>query len=192
MFIDYITLMLINMVAGLVLLAGFVYQGAVHSNAKQWIPGFGVAGAIALVTGLHMTFTWPIGGSYNIAFGETSILFGILFVGTSIALAMGWDLLSLGIYAFFAGLAAVVIGVRLINLELTKLPLLSGLGFILTGLGGLAATPTLLYFKLNRTWRILGTVILLAAAFIWAFTGYFAYWNHLEGFQKWVPQPLRS
>lgn len=191
MFIDYITLMLINMVAGLVLLAGFVYQGVGHSHAKQWIPGFGIAGAIALVTGLHMTFTWPIGGSYNIAFGETSVMFGMLFIGASVCLAAGWDLFSLGIYAFFAGLAAIIIGARIMNLGLTRLPLMSGLGFILTGLGGVASAPTLLYFKTNRTWRILGAVVLLSAAFIWALTGYLAFWNHLEGFQKWVPETLR-
>jgi putative membrane protein len=191
MFIDYITLMLINMVAGLVLLAGFVYQGIGHSHAKQWIPGFGIAGAIALVTGLHMTFTWPIGGSYNIAFGETSILFGILLIGASVCLAMGWDLTSLGIYAFFAGLAAVVIGARIINLGLTKQPLVSGLGFILTGIGGVASAPTLLYFKTNRAWRMLGAAILLGAACIWAWTGYSAYWAHLEMFQKWMPGPHR-
>jgi putative membrane protein len=39
-----------------------------------------------------MTFTWPIPGSFNIAFGETTALFGILFVGTSLTLAMGWEL----------------------------------------------------------------------------------------------------
>ncbi len=191
MFIDYITLMLINMVAGLVLLAGFVYQGVGHSHAKQWIPGFGMAGAIAIVTGLHMTFTWPIQGSYNIAFGETSVLFGVLFVGASVCLAMGWDLLSLAIYAFFAGLAAIVIGARIIDLGLTRLPLMSGLGFILTGLGGVASVPTLLYFKTNRTWRILGAAVLLSAAFIWALSGYLAYWSHLEMFQKWMPETLR-
>jgi putative membrane protein len=191
MFIDYITLMLINMVAGLVLLAGFVYQGVGHSHAKQWIPGFGIAGAIALVTGLHMTFTWPIGGSYNIAFGETSVLFGILFIGASVSLAVGWDLLSLGIYAFFAGLTAIVIGARIIDLGLTRLPLMAGLGFILTGLGGVASVPTLLYFKTNRSWRILGAVVLLAAALLWAFSGYSAYWAHLEMFQKWMPATPR-
>lgn len=82
MFIDYITLMLINLVAGLVLLAAYVYFGLDEPNQKRWIPGFGVVGAIALVTGLHMTFTWPVIGSFNIAFGETTVLFGILFVGT--------------------------------------------------------------------------------------------------------------
>ena len=56
---------------------------------------------IALITGLHMTLTWPIPGSFNIAFGEATVLFGILFVGTSLTLVMGWELLTLGIYGFF-------------------------------------------------------------------------------------------
>jgi putative membrane protein len=190
MFIDYITLMLINMVAGLFLLAYYLYKGLDSPHQKQWIPGFGVTGAIALTTGLHMIFTWPITGSFNIAFGEPSVLFGILFIGTAIALAQGWELLTLAIYAFFAGLAALVIGIRIINLGLTKQPFLSGIGFILTGLGGIFAAPTL-HFKTNRTLRLVGAVVLVVAALIWALTGYLAYWSHLESFGKWVPSPMR-
>ena len=95
MFIDYITLMLINMVAGLVLLADFVYRGLDGANLKRWIPGFGLVGAIALATGLHMMWTWPIPGSFNISFGETTVLFGGLYVATAMAIAQGWDLLTL-------------------------------------------------------------------------------------------------
>ncbi len=66
MVIDYIALMLINTVAGLVLLADFVYRGLDGANLKRWIPGFGLVGAIALATGLPMTFpvalTFPLGG----------------------------------------------------------------------------------------------------------------------------------
>lgn len=190
MFIDYITLMLINMMAGLFLLAYYVYQGLDSPHQKLWVPGFGMTGAIALATGLHMIWTWPVTGSFNIAFGETTVLFGIIFVAASIALAQGWDLLTIAIYAFFAGLAAIVIGLRLINLSMTRQPLLSGIGFILTGLGGVLAAPSL-YLKTNRTWRLAGAVVLVIAALIWGFTGYLAYWNHLESFQKWVPAPMR-
>lgn len=191
MFIDYITLMLINMVAGLVLLAYFVYAGLDHPNQKQWIPGFGITGAIAFTTGLHMTLTWPIQGSFNIAFGETSVLFGILFIGTSLAIANSWELLTLAIYAFFAGLVSLVVGVRIINLGITNQPLISGLGFVLTGLAGICAAPTMLYFKQNRGWRLMGAILLVAAALVWAATGYLAYWSHLESFQKWMPAPMR-
>jgi putative membrane protein len=191
MFIDYITLMLINMVAGLCLLAYFVYAGLEDAYQKRWIPGFGISGAIALTTGLHMMLTWPVRGSFNIAFGETSVLFGILFVGTAIAIAQGWELITLGIYSFFAGLVAIVVGVRILNLGLTNQPLVSSIGFILTGIGGVCALPTLLFFRENRAWRLVGAIVLVAAALIWAFTGYLAYWNHLENFQQWVPPSSR-
>ena len=191
MFINYITLMLINLVAGLFLLAGYVYFGLNRTNQKRWVPGFGMTGAIALVTGLHMIFTWPVTGSFNIAYGETTVLFGILFLGTAIALAQGWDLLTVAIYGFFAGLAAIVIGVRIINLGLTKSPLLSGIGFILTGLGGVFAAPTL-YFQSIRTLRIIGAIVLVAAALIFAFTGYLAYWGHLAGYSNWKPLPMQT
>lgn len=189
MFIDYITLMLINMVAGLFLLAHYVYQGIDSADQRRWIPGFGMTGGIALATGLHMIWTWPVIGSFNIAFGETTVLFGILFIATSVALAQGWELLTVAIYAFFAGLTSVVIGLRIMNLGLTQQPFLSGIGFILTGLSGILAAPTL-YLKTNRTWRLVGAVVLVVAALIWAFIGYLAYWNHLDGFQKWVPAPM--
>ena len=191
MFIDYITLMLINMVAGLVLLADFVYRGLDGANLKRWIPGFGLVGAIALVTGLHMIWTWPVPGSFNISFGETTVLFGGLYVAAAIAIAQGWDLLTLTVYAFFAGLASIVVGARIIDLGQTQRPLIAGLGFILTGLGGVLAAPTLVYLRENKTWRTVGAVVLLAAAAIWALIGYMAYWSHLAGFSDWQPPVMR-
>ncbi|WP_193914976.1 hypothetical protein [Desmonostoc muscorum] len=34
--------------------------------------------------------------------------------------------------------------------------------------------------------------VLIIAALIWVLTGYLAYWNDLESFQKWVPAPMRK
>lgn len=189
--INYITLMLINMVAGLFILAYFVYRDLGDRNPKRWIPGFGMTGAIALVTGLHMTFTWPISGSFNIAYGETSILFGTLFITASLALAFGWELTTVAIYAFFAGLAAFLIGLRIINLGLTRQPWLTGIGFILTGLGGICAAPAL-YFHTNRNFKLAGVGVLVAAALIWALTGYMSYWGHLADYRDWVPATMQE
>ncbi|PZV19424.1 MAG: hypothetical protein DCF21_07215 [Leptolyngbya sp.] len=191
MFIDYITLMLINMVAGLVLLADFVYRGLDGANLKRWIPGFGLVGAIALITGLHMTLTWPVPGSFNISFGETTVLFGGLYVAAAIAIAQGWDLFPLTVYAFFAGLTSIVVGARMIDLGQTQQPLVAGLGFILTGLGGVLAAPTLVYLRGNKNWRTLGAGVLLLAALVWAIIGYRAYWGHMEGFSDWQPPVMR-
>ncbi|TVP66510.1 MAG: DUF981 domain-containing protein [Leptolyngbya sp. LCM1.Bin17] len=187
MFVNYISLMLINMVAGLVLLADFVYRGLDGANLKRWIPGFGLVGGIALVTGLHMTLTWPVPGSFNISFGETTLLFGALYVMAAIAIAQGWDLLTVTIYGFFAGLMSVVVGLRIISLEQTRQPFVAGLGFILTGLGGMLSAPTLVYLRYNQGWRTLGAMVLLLAAVIWAITGYQALWGHMDRFSDWQP-----
>jgi putative membrane protein len=183
--------MLINMVAGLVLLADFVYRGLDGANLKRWIPGFGLVGAIALITGLHMTLTWPVPGSFNISFGETTVLFGGLYVAAAIAIAQGWDLFPLTVYAFFAGLTSIVVGARMIDLGQTQQPLVAGLGFILTGLGGVLAAPTLVYLRGNKNWRTLGAGVLLLAALVWAIIGYRAYWGHMEGFSDWQPPVMR-
>lgn len=190
MFVNYIPLMLINMVSGLFILASFVYLGLDSTQQKRWIPGLGMSGAIALTTGLHMIFTWPVPGSFNIAFGEMSVLFGILLIGASLSLANDWDLLTVTIYAFFAGVAALVIGLRILNLGLTRQPILSGIGFILSGLSGICAAPAL-YWRTNHTLRLIGTIVLVAAGLIWALTGYMAYWGHLADYSKWVPYPMR-
>jgi len=190
MLIDYLTLMLVNMVAGLVILALYVYRGLDDRDQTRWVPAFGISGLIAVLTGLHMTFTWPLPGAFNIPYGELSVFFGFLLLGAAISIAKGWNLLILGVYGFFAGLAAIIVGLRFMDLGLSKQPTLSGIGLILTGLGGVFAAPTL-HMRSRRLFRVIGALVLLAAAIIWAITGYTAYWNHLADFANWVPATLR-
>jgi putative membrane protein len=194
--IDFLTLMLVSMTAGLFLLAYYVYRGIGAENTKRWVPGFAMTGFIAVVTGLRMIFTWPLSGSYNIAFGEMSVLFGVLFLGAALALWKDWEMRTVSIYALFAGAAAIVVGARIISLGMTKSPVVSGIGFILTGLGGLFAwlcclAEPILSLRTNQTLRAIGAIVLILAAAIWAFTGYVAYWDHLESFSNWVPLTMR-
>jgi len=191
MFIDYLTLLLTNMVAGFVLLAAFVVFDLGGKDPRRWAPGFAVTGFIALAFGMHLTMTWPLPGPFNSAFGEMSVLFGALFLGASLALALGWSLISLAIYAFFAGLAAIVIGVRIIDLGLTQRPWVSGIGFILSGLGGVFAAPALVWVTRFRWLRFAAALLLLAAAAIWAVTGYASYWIHMESI-RWLPGQMRG
>jgi putative membrane protein len=177
-FIDYVTLMLINMSAALVVLAAFLRKGLDEEKPGRWAPAFAVPGLVAAVCGFVMTFTGPLPGPYNIAFGEMSVLLGVLLLGAAWALAHGWNLRPLGIYAFFAGAAAVLVGIRFIDLSLTKSPVLSGIGFILTGLGGVFA-GLILWNAKNKPLRCLGSLVMLAAAAIWAWTATLAYWTHL-------------
>jgi len=179
MFIDYVTLMLINMAAGLFVLALFLIRDIDRENNRFWAPAFALPGMIAVICGFAMTFSWPLPKPYNIAYGETSVLLGFLFLAAAWSIAKGWELFPLGIYAFFAGLTAVIIGIRIINLGLTNEPLISGIGFILTGSGGVFAEIVIL--NRRKKWlRIIAFIILIAAAIIWARTGFLAYWMHLQ------------
>jgi putative membrane protein len=185
MFIDYLTVMILNLVAGLVILAWFVFRYLDKDQIKV-APGLLVTGFISTVTGLHMIFTWPLPGSNNIPMGEMSLLFGVLLFAAGIAVIKNWDLLTLTIYAVFAGFAAIVIGLRYINLGMSKSPLMSGMGFILAGAGAMLTFPVYL-LRRNKGVRIIVALVLLVAAAIWALTAYGAYWGHLESFSKWSP-----
>jgi len=178
MFIDYVTLMLVNMTAALTTLALFLWQDPDGEDRQMWAPVFGISGLVAAICGFVMVFTWPLPKPYNIPFGEMSVFLGILFLGASWAIAKGWNLLPLGIYSFFAGIAAVLLGIRIIDLSLTQSPVLAGAGFILTGLGGVFTGLILRLHKI-KCLRIIGAMVLLIAAAVWALIGYMAYWKHM-------------
>ena len=115
-FIDYITLMLINMVAGLVMLSSYMAVGWRSPQSRSWAAGLGAAGLVALATGLHMTLTWPITPKAahfaNIAFGEMSVLFGAALLAAAVSVALRWSLVPAALYGALAGLASIVVGRR--------------------------------------------------------------------------------
>jgi len=190
--IDYLTVMLLSLVAGLFVLAFFVFQlkDIDEKGLKKFILVFLVIGFIMMATGFHMSFTWPLPGSYNIAYGEMSLLIGTLFLGAALHLAMGWNLLPLTIVSFFGGIAAILLGVRIANLELTQHPDMSSLGFILVGAFAVL-TPAVYQLRKVRALAYFSIVILVAAGVVWILTTYGAYWSHMESFAEWVPATMR-
>lgn len=187
MFVDYLTLIMVNLIAGTALLAYFVFTGLKPN--KGLVAGFGIVGLIALVVGLHLTFTWPLPGSYNIIYGEATTLFGAVFLGAALALAKEWDLYPVTLYAFFAGIYAVIAGWQIIAQGLTKAPIPSGLGFILAGLGGVFS-PIALKFKENKLLRWIAIAVLLATIVLWGVTWYVSLSSHIQSFSKWVPDSM--
>jgi putative membrane protein len=176
--IDYVTLMLINMAAALILIGAFLLVGIAKNDTRSWSPPFLMSGLVATITGFAMSFTWPLPSPYNIAFGEMSVLLGVLLLGAGVAIAKGWDLFPLCLYAAVAGLAAILIGIRFIDLGLSKTPLLTGIGFVLTGLSGVGSGWAV-KCKHRLDIRIAGAMVLFAAAAIWLYIGGSAYWGHL-------------
>ena len=190
MFIDYVTVMLMAAVAGLASLAWFAVKGMDDKNPQTYAPVFAVPGLILVLTGLHMCFAWPIVGAYNSAFGESSIMFGALLAGAAYSLKQGYKLNALAVPAFVFGLAAVVIGWRIMDLQMTMKPMLSGLGFASAGIAGMFAWLPLWKPQLKAV-RYAGALILLVSALIWALTGYGGYWMHMDSFKDWKPAVMQ-
>jgi putative membrane protein len=186
MFIDYVAMMLINLVAALSLVAIYLVFGIDKPDQRRWAPGFGLAGLVFFVAGFHMLFNWPLPSSYNVAFGSGAVLFGTVLFGAAVAQAFGWDLFSIAIYASFAGLASLELGIRMLTLQMTQSPGLSGAGFILAGLTGILGLPA--WWLRRQLWlRVLLSIIPTAAAVIFAIIGYGAFWEHLSDFASYSP-----
>jgi putative membrane protein len=187
MYIDYVALLLLNMTAGFVVL-GFFLLGGLNGERKSWATPFAMVGLVAFLCGLHMIFHWPLPGAYNSAFGEMSVLLGVSYLGIALSLAKEYKPAPLAIYGVVAGVAAMLLGVRIIDLGMTNLPLLSGVGFILSGAGAILAA---LAFCAPRSMalRAMGAVALFLAAILWALTSFVAYWAHMgaDNFKNWKP-----
>jgi putative membrane protein len=177
--IDYLTLMLVNMAAAYFILGCFVWRGLDKEDRINWAPALAICGLVATICGFVMTFTSPIPKPFDMTYGEMSVLLGVLFLGTAWALARGWELMPLAIYGFFAGIAAILLGIRIIELGLTKPePIISGLGFIISGSAGIFA-PVVVWQSEQKGLRIISALVLFATSALWAFTGYMAYWIHI-------------
>ncbi len=191
MYIVYLTVMLINMAAAFFTLAWYIWRGMPCENKRGWLPAFTITGFVALITGLHMTFTWPMPSVYNIAFGEPSIMLGVLLLGGAWAIGKCWNLTPLTVYAFLAGIVAIVLGIRFIESSISQEPIPAGLGLIFSGLVGVLSLPALFLCPrspgLSRAIQLLAILLLVIAGAIWAYSGYVTYWDHMQSFTGWNP-----
>jgi putative membrane protein len=191
MFVDYLTLVMITLIAGFVLLAYYLYAGLDASDQRPFAAAFGTVGVLEIILGLSLSFTWPLPGSFNIAYGETTTLFGAVFLGAAVALSQGWDLMPVALFGFFAGLDAFIMGARIISLKMGQQPLLAGISFFLAGLAGVLAAPTLGILKKNKALRMVAIIILLITALAWCVTYVPSVWAHLADFAKYVPASMK-
>jgi len=188
-FIDWLTLLLVNMMVALVLHALFIGFW-LDKDPKKVIPGFLVTGAVALIAGFRMTFTWPLPGPYNIMYGELSVLFGALLFIAGLSVHFGWNLATVGIYALFGGAVAVLLGVRIWVSGMTNEPIVAGLGFVGTGAAAILTFPALVWPKQWKWIRMLVAIVAALSALLWIIVGFPAYWEHIDAFGKWAPPTM--
>ncbi|AHI05123.1 hypothetical protein BDW_03075 [Bdellovibrio bacteriovorus W] len=138
----YNTIMSIAVGAALITLSRFIL--ALHkktiSHTEAWSISFAVSGVILLITGAHMTLTWPLAKYFpfdNIIFGETSLGFAVLLLAASLYLwKKGTSFVSesnpaevfskmtnpVSIFIFGLGLALIAIACAGISFQLFAAP----------------------------------------------------------------------
>ena len=189
--IDYLAVMLVSVGAGLAILALYLYLAPAPEHRPTWGFGFGATALILAETAIPMIVTWPLPGSYNVAYGEPALMFGALFTVAGFALVFRLDLLGPAIWGFFAGIAAIVVGANIIGMHMSSSPDVAGVGFILAGLGGVLTLPAVALSK-QRWIAVLAAIVLAVAAVIWLYTGYLSYPGHMADFAKYVPAYMKK
>lgn len=189
MFTDFVALMLINLAAGLALLAHYLYQMPEAGTRRSWAAGFFAVGLVGFALGFDMVTQWPLPGGYNVAFGEPALFLSTAFLAAAITLTFEWEPLIPALYGAFGGVQAILVGIRLLQLHMTQAPTIAFLGYVSAGVGGLLALPALEWR--DRRWiAIAAAVVLGLSAILWAITGYEALWSHILDFSKWLPPTL--
>lgn len=186
MFIDYLAVMLVNLGAGLALLALYLFTNPDKAARRSWASGFLAVGLLGLVTSLPMVLRWPLPGVFNIAYGEPALYLSLAFLAAAMTLVFEWEPYVPAIYGLFGGIYAIVVGIRMENLHLSSHPAVALTGFVLTGIGAILVLPAV-HYRANRTLTVVTAVILGVAALLWLYVGYDAAWGHLQDFAKYVP-----
>jgi uncharacterized membrane protein len=115
----------------------------------------------------------------NVCFGEPSVLFGAILLAASLSVARRWPMHGVALLGLVGGLVDIVIGVRIRSAGLTQTPDITCIGFILTGLLGILALPTVA--NPTKVLRTFTAILTLLAAVLWGGIGLASYWVHVAG-----------
>ena len=192
MFVDYLTVMMVAVVAGAVLtiVYGLMFLDAPLADQRPWGWAFGTVGLLLGVTGLHLVLTWPLPGAYNIVMGEPALFFGLVLLGTAFAIRAGESLMPLAVLGIFGGLANIFLSIAMLVHGLSRNPPLWALAYAAIGLAAVLSPLVVHRVRTLRWVPLLAGGLLAIGALIFALGGYGAYLGHTsadEGFGKWVP-----
>ena len=197
MFVDYLTVMMVAVVAGAVttIVYGLMFLDAPLADQRPWGWAFGIVGLLLGVTGLHLVLTWPLPGAYNIVMGEPALYFGVVLLGTAFAIRAGESLMPLAVLAIFGGIANIFLSIAMLVHGLSRNPPLWALAYAAIGLAAVLAPLVVHKVRALRWVPLVAGGLLAIGALIFALGGYGAYLEHTSaegGFAKWVPPAMRQ
>jgi putative membrane protein len=197
MFVDYLTVMMVAVVAGAVItiVYGLMFLNAPLADQRPWGWAFGIVGLLLGVTGLHLVLTWPLPGAYNIVMGEPALYFGLVLLGTAFAIRAGESLMPLAVLAIFGGIANIFLSIAMLVHGLSRNPPLWALAYAAIGVAAVLAPLVVHKVRAVRWVPLVAGGLLAIGALIFALGGYGAYLEHTsadEGFGKWVPPAMKQ
>ena len=197
MFVDYLTVMMVAVVAGAVvtIVYGLMFLDAPLADQRPWGWAFGIVGLLLGVTGLHLVLTWPLPGAYNIVMGEPALYFGLVLLGTAFAIRAGESLMPLAVLAIFGGIANIFLSIAMLVHGLSRNPPLWALAYAAIGLAAVLSPLVVHRVRTLRWVPLVAGGLLAIGALIFALGGYGAYLEHTSaegGFAKWVPPAMRQ
>jgi putative membrane protein len=197
MFVDYLTVMMVAVVAAaaLTITYGLMFVEAPLADQKPWGWAFGIVGLLLGAAGLHMVLTWPLPGAYNIVMGEPALYFGLVLLGTAFAIRAGESLMPLAVLALFGGLANIFLSIAMLVHGLSRNPPLWALAYAAIGLAAILSPLVVHRVRALRWAPLVAGGLLAIGALIFALGGYGAYLEHTSadaGFGKSVPPAMRQ
>jgi len=141
----------------------------------------GITGFYLFMTGIAISFLWPFtfsGGVYNVLFGGSASLAGLVLLSISAALFLGHGLQASSYFALVVGLYLVVDAYSILSYKLTSNPTLSTLLYLAPAAALIFSVPATHVDNKWLRWLFAIFAFLFAAA--WLYFGYSASTGHLK------------
>jgi uncharacterized membrane protein len=140
----------------------------------------GATGVYLFITGLSISIRWPFtiaGGVYNVLFGGSASLAGLLLLTASASLFLNQGLRIVSYFAVILGLYLVVDAASIFHYGLTTNPPLSTVYFLAPAVTAFLSIPA--FHTDNKRLRWIFTVAAFLFALLWLYNAANTTWVHL-------------
>jgi len=115
------------------------------TKAKSFAIALALLGIYLLINGLLIIIIWPFGniggGVYDVLYGGSSAIGGLLLLGVAFSIYLNIGLRAISYFAFVAGLYAFNDVFAILANRLSKTPELTAFAYLMFGLTGILSVP---------------------------------------------------
>lgn len=140
----------------------------------------GANGLYLFITGLSISIRWPfvpLGGVYNVLYGGSASLAGLVLLSASVALFLNLGLKEVSYFAVVLGLYLVVDAMSIVRYGLTSTPPYSTAMYLAPAVAAFLSVP---FTHTNNKWlRWLFAIVAFLFALLWVYEAANTTWGHL-------------